>query len=380
MALTGGFHMHAGIVQSHFRWIALAVGGSLALLHAGTLAGRKAAAEGEDHLPTPVDEVVMYGVDDDTDELLRYVFDSEEYLVIGVLEDADGNRIDEVESLGYIPRGPHRGLYGVTNYDGDVRTRLIKINPLDASVTVYPVDTGFGNVEGMVAARDPDTDRWILYAVQTGSTPWGDNHGNGNGHGNGHGHVTLCHVPPGNPGNAHTITVGEPAVPAHLAHGDQLDPCDDQEAPRGNKNLIVIDPATGVAEMVMALGKKFEGLARGPDGVLYAAKQQGLWAIDLYMGTKTEVGGHDYAHVEALEFAFGDYDPHIEVPGVPEEWTANGVLFGASDQVDSILILDPATGAAVEYDLPFPTPDWEGIIFLTKRTDPYGVIVAEGYD
>jgi hypothetical protein len=37
--------------------------------------------------------------------------------------------------------------------------------------------------------------------------------------------VTICHIPPGNPDNAHTITVGASAVPAHLAHGDTLGPC-----------------------------------------------------------------------------------------------------------------------------------------------------------
>ena len=36
---------------------------------------------------------------------------------------------------------------------------------------------------------------------------------------------TLCHIPPGNPNAAHTITVGEPAVDAHLAHGDTEGPC-----------------------------------------------------------------------------------------------------------------------------------------------------------
>lgn len=40
--------------------------------------------------------------------------------------------------------------------------------------------------------------------------------------------VTLCHIPPGNPDNAHTITVGSPAVAAHLAHGDDEGPCDGQ--------------------------------------------------------------------------------------------------------------------------------------------------------
>jgi hypothetical protein len=37
--------------------------------------------------------------------------------------------------------------------------------------------------------------------------------------------VDICHVPPGNPANAHTITVSENAVPAHLAHGDYLGAC-----------------------------------------------------------------------------------------------------------------------------------------------------------
>jgi hypothetical protein len=42
--------------------------------------------------------------------------------------------------------------------------------------------------------------------------------------------VTLCHISPGNPGNAHTITVDDSAVPAHLAHGDTLGPCDGASA------------------------------------------------------------------------------------------------------------------------------------------------------
>lgn len=36
----------------------------------------------------------------------------------------------------------------------------------------------------------------------------------------------VCHIPPGNPGNAHSICVGQPAVPAHLAHGDVAGACE----------------------------------------------------------------------------------------------------------------------------------------------------------
>ncbi len=53
--------------------------------------------------------------------------------------------------------------------------------------------------------------------------------------------VTICHHPPGNPDNAHTITVGRGAVEEHLRHGDTLGPCggghdhdDDRDDHRGD--------------------------------------------------------------------------------------------------------------------------------------------------
>ncbi len=40
------------------------------------------------------------------------------------------------------------------------------------------------------------------------------------------GKVTICHVPPGNPNNAHTISVSTNAADAHLGHGDYCGPCE----------------------------------------------------------------------------------------------------------------------------------------------------------
>lgn len=34
--------------------------------------------------------------------------------------------------------------------------------------------------------------------------------------------ITICHVPPGNPGNCHEITVSMNALQPHLDHGDKL--------------------------------------------------------------------------------------------------------------------------------------------------------------
>ena len=37
--------------------------------------------------------------------------------------------------------------------------------------------------------------------------------------------VEICHIPPGNPDNFHTITISENAFAAHLAHGDLSGAC-----------------------------------------------------------------------------------------------------------------------------------------------------------
>jgi len=53
--------------------------------------------------------------------------------------------------------------------------------------------------------------------------------------GNGKEKVTICHIPPGNPDNAHTITVGEPAVLTHMTkHGDTIGPC--SNSPQNEKS------------------------------------------------------------------------------------------------------------------------------------------------
>ena len=41
--------------------------------------------------------------------------------------------------------------------------------------------------------------------------------------------ITICHIPPGNPSKAHTITVGGNTVDKHLAHGDVIGSCNGQE-------------------------------------------------------------------------------------------------------------------------------------------------------
>jgi hypothetical protein len=48
------------------------------------------------------------------------------------------------------------------------------------------------------------------------------------------GKVAICHAPPGNPGNAHTICIGKPAVDAHLKNhpDDRRGACGKREYPK----------------------------------------------------------------------------------------------------------------------------------------------------
>lgn len=55
----------------------------------------------------------------------------------------------------------------------------------------------------------------------------------------------ICHFPPGDPSDFHTITVAEKALEAHLAHGDILGSCDqncDTICDDGNPCTQDVDP------------------------------------------------------------------------------------------------------------------------------------------
>lgn len=61
----------------------------------------------------------------------------------------------------------------------------------------------------------------------------------------GNGKVLVCHIPPGNPANAHTICISANGVPAHLAHGCHLGACAGSPPPSCSLNLGADTSACG---------------------------------------------------------------------------------------------------------------------------------------
>ena len=53
--------------------------------------------------------------------------------------------------------------------------------------------------------------------------------------------MTICHIPPGNAGARHTITVSESAWDAHRKHGDRRGSCDHHGDGDGRRRFDDLD-------------------------------------------------------------------------------------------------------------------------------------------
>lgn len=292
---------------------------------------------------TPISELILYGIDDDTHNLIRYEFAKSDYTVIAPVHLSNDTVLTEIESLAYIPGGAY--LYGVWNYDSDKKSKLVKINMFTAEATLYDQDTGYGNVEGMVTYNLAGED----YDRGHGNDCDGfdeDNPGDGDGvndHGMGHGAHSGCW---------RLYAVNSQSTGSH------------------DENLISIDPNTGRAETVMYLSRKYEGLAAGLNQTLYATHDAELWQLDPVAGTETKLGDSIFQNIEALESAFGDETPYIEIAGYDAELTAEGALFGFTDNDNTLMIFDKETGEGIPYECAISTLDIEGLVFITYRYDP----------
>ena len=268
---------------------------------------------------TSIEEVVMYGIDQNTYELLRYEFGTDAFVRIGKVTDQNGKLVKDCEGLAYIPSGPDKGLYASANYHGKKNTHLVEINPLDATATIMNI--GLWDTVGLTAIEDT-FGNWMLLAV------------------------TKI-----------------------------------EENGKGEVALKTIHPATGAVTKLMDLDRDYEGVTVSPDGEVYAVSDNKLYLIDPGTGTETKLGQHSFNDIEALEWASGDFDPSLDLtPDVPASWTANGALIAFSEKTDSLIILNPANGQAKVLTTSFDAIECEGLVFTTQIRDSYGAIVVNACD
>ncbi|MCH8824536.1 MAG: PQQ-dependent sugar dehydrogenase [Planctomycetes bacterium] len=123
--------------------------------------------------------------------------------------------------------------------------------------------------------------------------------------------ITICHVPPGNPGNGRTITIARAALPAHLAHGDTIGPCDGDDDPAPLRYGIPPDnPFVGITgvDEIYAYGLRnpykfsFDD-GPGGDGALFLADV----GQNLFEEVNIIVNGGNYGWV--IREGFHCFDP-----------------------------------------------------------------------
>lgn len=304
------------------------------LLTAGALAGAVRAAGSPEE--TAINEVAAYTIDSDTYELLRYSFATDDFTAVGVVETASGDVIKDCESLGYIPSGPHKGVYSAPT-NGAYSRHLVKIDPLTAVATSYNATlvSASRKITGMVPYYDAGAGEWLLLAASS---------------------------------------------------EDRASDPDSSES----RILVRIDPADGTSTIVATKamlddGRRFEGLAIDARGYLYATSRTHFFRIHHEAGFWVEeLGETGLDKAEAFEIAFGDYQNSITIPGVDPSWTQHGVFFVACERTQQFGVLNPTDGSFQEYLVGgspsnFITKDAEGLILLTLRHDPlYGSLV--GFD
>ena len=273
------------------------------LLAATTLAlCASAAVHGQ---ATDVGEIVMYGIDADTDQLLRYNFDTDVFTVVTTFSTEM-----HIEAMCWIPEGQAKGMYAVPER-GSYENQIIRIHPFDGSWTPY-----FNlneRITGGTGYFDPDLGRWVMMWVEHDSD-----------------------------------------------------------------YLLTMDPMTGNVSTIVPSVANFEGIALAANGTtVYGVTTTKLYKVNLNTGVETYIGAMPGADkVESLAFAFGDDDPAVEVPGVPVAWTQGGMLVAFDDDNTDLLIINPSNADVIRYACSFAGVDVEGIVFMTKATDPLGKVVC----
>jgi len=74
--------------------------------------------------------------------------------------------------------------------------------------------------------------------------------------------TTICHIPPGNPSNNRTITIGESALGAHTGHGDAPMPCEVVDWNEWKNNTDELKQAGSDENLIDQLTKQISDLQK----------------------------------------------------------------------------------------------------------------------
>ncbi|QQS59550.1 choice-of-anchor D domain-containing protein [Candidatus Peregrinibacteria bacterium] len=144
-----------------------------------------------------------------------------------------------------------------------------------------------------VETNVPSKTEFSLSILGTGGITVGDDDDDDNDVGSSE-FVAICHIPPGNTENKQRITVPESALSAHLAHGDNIGPCEERSTEEFPAEINGNGSFTTNADSNMTirvLGTEITYGAGGPDVPVELEARVGNDTYTIFSGTSVDVAG-----------------------------------------------------------------------------------------
>jgi len=165
--------------------------------------------------------------------------------------------------------------------------------------------------------------------------------------------IEICHVPPGNSDNAHTLSISVNAMRAHLAHGDYIDECtengDDETEEKFELTIraetygdqsevkVKLEFQTDNTDMVLIIDEIIENFALTSEEADNALKIEEEDDSELEEKFEVEIEiGNEYSEVEVeLRFVLDTIDREMIIDAIVQKTQLT------TEQIEGILEVEP---------------------------------------
>ena len=210
------------------------------------------------------------------------------------------------------------------------------------------------------------------------------------------GKAIICHIPPGNPDAQKTLSIPNAAVPAHLAHGDHLGPCDTTAIDDEMAIIIAEGTFMGIHQVVTLelrpsyfskFGNFYKNISALPatgdtfNGPFHLNAKMKTWGTPVFWGKVTTLNGLTKLGSPRDPKFYGGFESGVDIPlefdttGMRSAAAGDGRIFkdttGAGQRTDVRLYFN--ADGTVEHSFKIGAGPWSA-----SQTTPITTLAPNG--